>query len=149
MEALLPALKEFGFPIALCIALLWAISALNRQLVKAYTDRIRVLEGLVNSLSEKVADMEADRIRRADEYGHTLKDLAVRWSSTIRDHNDLTRSTLDVLRRLTDSITGRPCLASDEPSPHPHPGRPAVRRPPSSADLPCDPTQAPTDRIER
>jgi len=143
MDAILPILKDFGFPIALCCALLWAISRQNSQLVKAYTDRIGTLEKIVKSLTEKVDELERDRIRRADEYGHTLKDLALRWSTTIREHNDLTRSTLAILRKLTDSITVRPCMM-DRYEPHHHP----TPRPPSSDELPRDPSQKPTDRIQ-
>lgn len=131
-------LKEFGFPIALCAALLWAITRQNQMLVKAYTDRIKVLEGLVHSLGEKVAELEADRIRRSDEYGHTIKDLALRWSTTLRDHNELTRAILEHLRRLTDAIVSQPCQQM------------AGRKAPSSSELPpAPPAQAPTDRIVR
>jgi hypothetical protein len=143
MEALIPILKEFGFPIALCGLLLIAISRQNAQLVKAYTDRIGTLEKIVRGLTEKVDELERDRIRRADEYGHTLKDLALRWSTTIREHNDLTRSTLAILRKLTDSITIRPCMM-DRYEPHVYP----TPRPPSSDEIPKDPARAETDRLQ-
>lgn len=142
MESIIPLLKEFGFPIALCGLLLIAISRQNAQLVKAYTDRISTLEKIVRGLTEKVDELERDRIRRADEYGTTLKDLALRWSTTIREHNDLTRSTLAILRKLTDSITIRPCMM-DRYEPHAHP----TPRPPSSDEIPKDPAQAETDRL--
>jgi hypothetical protein len=143
MEALLPILKDFGFPIALCVVLLFAIRQQNAALVKAYTDRISVLERLVKINSDKIDELELDRIRRADEYGHTLKDMAVRYGNILRDHDQLTREMLAFLRRLADSVgvmASRPCM-HDTPAPH----RPSVKVP-SSAEIPADPTKAPTDR---
>jgi hypothetical protein len=96
---------------------------------------------MVAANTEEIKRLELDRIRRADEYGHTLKDMALRYGQTIRDHDQLMRDALAVLRRLTDSITARPCLM-DQPGYRPHP------TPPSSGELPKDPAKAPTDRID-
>ena len=146
MEALLPILKDFGFPICLCIALLWAIRTQNGQLVKAYTDRIRALEGLVNDLREQVQALQVeiqrqntDRLRESREYGHTLKDVATRYATTIRDHDQLMRETLPVMRRLTDAVAD--LLRHDY---HPHH---APTKIPSSAEIPADPANRPTETV--
>jgi hypothetical protein len=136
VDAFLPLLKEFGFPIALCVALMWALRHQNAQLVKAYTDRIGTLERIVKTLTEKVDELERDRIRRADEYGHTLKAIAVSWSASTRETNDLTRSSLAVLRKLCDAVGA--CQGY-----HPHPSP----RPPTSGEVPADPSKVPTDRL--
>jgi len=92
MDAILPVLREFGFPIALCAVLLLAIRFQNAQLAKAYAqlvaahmDRIRTLEGIVCRQGERIEGLEADRIRRADEYATSLKDVAGRCASALRD----------------------------------------------------------------
>lgn len=144
MDALLPILKDFGFPIALCVVLLLAIRQQNAQLVKAYTDRILTLERIVKVNTDQIHELQAERIRRADEYGHTLKDMALRYANTIRDHDALMRTALDVLRRLTDAIAVRPCMIDSHYQPHPQ-ARPAVKVP-SSDEIPADPAKAPTDR---
>ncbi len=134
-------LKEFGFPIALCALLLWAIMRQNAQLVKAYTDRIGTLERIVNRLTDKVNELEQDRIRRSDEYGHTLKNIAVNWSAATKETNEVTRTALAVMRRLCDSINLRPCMRDMEPHPIP-------QRTPSSAEIPADPPKPTTDRYQ-
>lgn len=144
MEALLPILKDFGFPIALCIVLLLAIRHQNAALVKAYTDRILVLEKIVKANTDEIHELQAERIKRADEYGHTLKDMAIRYSNTIRDHDQLMKSALNVLRQLTDAVAARPCMA--DPPYHPHPLAHKVIRTPSSSEIPADPSKSPTDR---
>jgi len=132
VDALAPLLRDFGFPVALCVALLWAIREQNRTLVKAYTDRIGTLERIVRDLTAKVDDLERDRIRRADEYGHTLKGIALSWANATKETNELVRGSLAVQRRVCDFIGG---LAHERAPPH------AV--PPSSREVPADPT---TDR---
>jgi hypothetical protein len=141
MDSILPILKEFGFPVALCAVLLWAIRSQNAQLVKAYTDRISTLERIVKGLTDKVEALEVDRIRRADEYGHTIKDLAIRLASVTKETNEVIRSTLQVMRKLCDSIAIRPCMMDEY---HPHKTPPP--RPPTSGELPDDPAKAETDR---
>lgn len=142
-------LKDFGFPVALCVALLWAVREQNTNLVKAYTDRISTLEGIVTALNARVEELETDRLRRADEYGHTVKDLAGRVVSALREHSELSRNTLNHLRQLTDSIVTRPCLADHEYVPQ-NPRNPAQHtKVPSSSDLPSDPKEVPTDRNQR
>lgn len=145
MEALIPILKDFGFPIALCIALILAIRQQNAQLVKSFTDRIATLEKIVKSNAERIEELEFDRIRRADEYGHTLKDMALRYGNIVRDHDALTRDMLGVLRRLTDSVGMMANRLGLDDTPVPH--RRAVKVP-SSAELPADPAKATTDRVE-
>jgi len=142
MEVILPFLREFGFPVALCITLLLAIRQQNMSLVKAYTDRISVLEKLVKVNTDKIEELESDRLRRSDEYGHTLKDMAIRYGQTIRDHDNLMREVMAVLRRLVDSIAIRPCMADDLYTPHPKP-----HPTPTSRDLPKDPTKETTARF--
>lgn len=139
MDALLPLLKEFGFPVALCAALLWAIRQQNLQLVKAYTDRIGVLERMVKSLTEKVDELERNRIQRADDYGQALRSVIVTGNATARETNEVLRGSLTVLRKLCDSLNARPCLDA--------PGRPATPRPPTAEDVPADPAKAVTDRF--
>jgi len=139
---LLPILRDFGFPIALCVALLWAIMQQNRQLVKAYTDRITVLERLVREVGAKVEALELDRMRRADEYAHSIKDLAVRFGDQAREFTRTIKEVLPVLHRLVDALGGRPCMHDPgyEYKPHHTP------RPPTVADLPREPE---TDRRDR
>jgi len=104
MNDLLPFLREFGFPVALCLVLLWAIRSQNTQLVKAYTDRIGTLELLVHDLSMKVDDLERDRIRRADEYGTTIRSMALSWASATKETNEVVKSSLSVQRKICDFI---------------------------------------------
>jgi len=134
METLIPLLKEFGFPIALCALLLWAIRSQNMQLVKAYTDRISTLERIVKTLNDKVDQLELDRIRRADEYGHTLKGIALSWASAGRETNEVLKGSLKVLRELCD------CM---------HDFRPHNHRTPSPSDVPADPAKKETHPISR
>jgi len=134
MEAILPILKEFGFPVALCGVLLWAMRNMSMQLVKSYTDRIRVLEGIVNTLTEKVDNLERDRIRRADEYGHTLKGIALSWAAQSKETNELSRGSLKVLREL--------CECMKDYHPHGH-------RTPKPGDVPADPAKRETHPISR
>lgn len=130
MEALLPVLKDFGFPVALCALLLWAIRSQNTQLVKAYTDRIGTLERIVRDLTGKVDELERDRIRRADEYGHTLKGIALSWANATKETNEVVRGSLAVQRKVCDFIGAMS---------HHMPGAVA----PSVHEVPRDPT---TDR---
>jgi hypothetical protein len=132
---LISIFRDFGFPIALCIALLWAVKAQNTQLVHSYTDRITTLENLVKSLTGKVDELESDRIKRADEYGHTLKSIAIAWATVNRESNELQRSSLAVLRRLCDSLQDY----------HPTP-KTAM---PTSREVPADPTKQETAQIHR
>jgi small-conductance mechanosensitive channel len=138
-STLLPVLKEFGFPVALCAALLWAIRQQNMQLVKAYTDRISVLERMVKSLTEKVDDLERDRIQRADDYGQVLRSVIGSGNATARETNEVTRGSLAVLRKLCDALNARPCLDV--------PAQPRTPRPPSADEVPPDPAKAITDRF--
>ena len=134
MDTIIPLLKEFGFPIALCAVLLWAIRAQNAQLVKAYTDRISTLERIVKSLTDKVDELERDRIRRSDEYGHTLKGIALCWSTHSKETNEVLRGSLKVLRELCE------CMRDFRPHDH---------RPPSPSDVPADPAKRETHPISR
>lgn len=139
-------IQQFGFPITLCVVLLLAIRQQNGTLVKAFTDRIRTLENIVKEQGIKIAELEQDRIRRADEYGHTLKDVAVRYASVIRDHDTVIRETLGVLRRLTDAVTTRPCMVDAFADFAPSKWAKASKLP-TSADLPADPSKLETDRF--
>ena len=142
METLLPILKEFGFPIALCVVLLLAIRKQNGDLVKAYTDRITVLERIVKSQGDKIDDLERDRLRRAEEHGHTLKGIALAWSKSAADTSEVIRNTLAVIRKLCDSITGLH-RALDQYVPHP------VPPPPGSHEVPADPAKRDTHPLSR
>jgi hypothetical protein len=150
MESLLPLLKEFGFPVALCVVLLLAIRQQNGQLVKAFTDRIKTLERVVQEQGEtielhrhEINKLQAEMLRRADEYGHTIKDVASRYAAVIRDHNAWNQKMMDVLARLVDSIQIRPCMM-DGYAPHPH----HPSKVPSSSEIPAPPIhEAPTDRL--
>ena len=46
--------KDFGFPVALCIVLLYAIRHMAATLVKAYTDRISALEALSAQIEDRL-----------------------------------------------------------------------------------------------
>ncbi len=141
------AAKEFGFPIVLCAVLLLAIRWQNAALVKAYTDRIRALEGLVLVLTTKVDQLEQDRIKRADDYASTLKSIALAWSAATRETNEITRNVLSVLRKLCESTA---TMAENLGSPS---GQHPVRRPvtpvPHHSEVPRDPAQPTTDRTSR
>jgi len=143
METILPILKEFGFPIALCAVLLWAIRAQNAQLVKAYTDRIGTLERIVKGLNDKVDELEKDRIRRSEEHGHTLKGIAIAWSKSQADVSAVIKDTLVVIRKLCDSM-GSLHRAIEHYQPHP-----VTPRPPHAAEVPADPAKRETHPISR
>ena len=136
IDTILPLVKDFGFPVALSVVLLWAIRSQNAQLVKAYTDRIVTLEGIVRTLTRKVDELEADRLRRADEYAHGLKAVAERAGEQAREFTRTIRELLPLLRSLVESINARPCQRNDYwPSPTPPP------RAPSAADVPRAPEE--------
>ena len=136
---ILPLLKEFGFPVALCVVLLLAIRQQNGQLVKAFTDRIKTLESVVRDQGVKIADLESDRIRRADEYAQTLKDVAARYATVVREHNAWNQRMMDVLSRLVDSIQIRPCMMERYEQ---HESR-VHQKVPSSSEIPAPPRHDP------
>jgi len=138
----LAILKEFGFPIALCVVLLLAIRNQNSQLVKAYTDRISTLERLVRELTSKVEVLEKDRIRRADEYASGLQEIAGRFGDQAREFSRTIKEVIPVLHRLVDALGGRPCMHDQgyEYKPHHTP------RPPSKADIPKEPESGKYER---
>lgn len=131
MDILLSVMKDFGFPVALLCAFAWYI----RQM---HADRINTLEKLVNELGARIELVEADRLRRAEAYAHDLKALALRQNQEARETRTVLSGLLDVTRKLLDSL---PFQFGGEPPP------PRPRRTPSSAEVPADPAQAPTDRI--
>lgn len=122
IETLLPLLKEFGFPIALCVVLLLTIRHQNTQLakahesmVKALIERIRTLEGITDELKKQVKDLEDDRIRRADEYAHSLKDVAGRYASAIRDFNSWMDKVWAIISRAMAEYQPHPQTAPPPP----------------------------------
>jgi hypothetical protein len=134
-------LREFGFPIALCVVLLYAIRHMAAQLVKAYTDRIATLEGIVRSLTKKVDELEADRLRRADEYAHGLKAVAERAGEQAREFTRTIRELLPLLRSLVEAVNARPCQMQDY---RPHAAPPP--RGPIVSDVPRSPAERETDK---
>ncbi len=135
MDLLLSVLKEFGFPIALCVVLFYVIKHQNRLLVTSYTDRIRALESLTKDLAAKISALEKDRIDRSDAFTKVLTDLVQKYQYTIAAHNVVTKDTLGVLRRLADDLGDRPCLGPAIKQPDGH----RYERTPSSAEIPADP----------
>lgn len=145
---LLPIVKDVGFPVALCIVLIYAIKVQNSQLVRAFTDRIKTLEGVVESQGaeiqahrKEIASLQREMLRRADEYATTLKDVANRYSKVVSEHDRWVREAFTVLSRLVDTMQMRPCML-DRYDPHPH--QPLTTRTPSSSEIP-PPPQTPTD----
>jgi hypothetical protein len=139
METLLPIVKEFGFPVALCIVLLFAIRQQNAQLVKAFTDRIKVLEKVVEEQGEEIVVIQNDRMHRADEYAHTLRDIAARYAKVVTDHDAWSKQAFALLSRLIDVWQMRPCMA-DRYEPHTQaPVQPPTQKVPSSAEIPAPP----------
>lgn len=142
LEQLLTVVQKFGFPVALCVVLLLAIRHQNAQLVKAYTDRISLLEDLIRSQGEKIEKLQKESVERSIEYANSLKDIAGRYASSTREVFGCIREILPVLRRLVDSINTRPCMHDYHPTVAPS-------RPPSSDDLPPPPrNHETTDRIQ-
>lgn len=133
MDLLLSILKDFGFPVALCGALLWAIMRQNAMLVKSYTDRISTLERVVRELQNKLADLEDSRLKQANDYASSLREIASRYAAVIRDHNGWNEKITVVLANLVDSIRFTPCRMQHEHQPH------SLPRSPSSADIPAPP----------
>ena len=133
--AWLAAAKEFGFPVALCGVLLLTIRWQNSQLVKASTalvrahaERIEVLEGIVSRQGREIAELQADRLRRADEYANDLKSAAVRYASAVRDFYGW-------MDKAWSFIIGRP---PSDYAPHPagpHPPAPPPRPPPDTGTI--------------
>jgi hypothetical protein len=144
MESLIPVVKEFGFPVALCVVLLLAIRQQNAQLVKAFTDRIKVLEKVVEEQGERIIKLEADRLRRAEEYAQTLKDIAARYAKVVTDHDAWSKQAFALLSRLIDVWQTRPCMIDRY---EPHPAQPQTRVP-SSAEIPTPPRHdSPTEQL--
>lgn len=131
---LLSLVKDVGFPVALCVVLIYAIKQQNAQLVRAFTDRIKTLEAVVEEQGEEIAELQRDRLRRADEYAHTLKDIAGRYAKVVTDHDAWSKQAFALLSRLIDAWQVRPCMV-DRYEPHAAP-----RKPPSSSDLPAPPS---------
>lgn len=136
--AWLEAARSFGFPIVLCGVLLYAIRHMAAKLVDAYTDRISTLEGIVRSLTRKVDELEADRLRRSDEYAHGLKATAERAGEQAREFTRTIRELLPLLRQLVDAINARPCHVEPDYKPH------ATPRPLSASDIPRSPAEEDT-----
>lgn len=149
MEQIISLLKEFGFPIGLSIVLLYAIwkqnaivQKSNAALVALQTERINTLEAIITALTKKVDSLEKDRIQRADEYSLSLKDIAGRYASAVREQNQISRQSMTVLAQLIDAIKIRPCqLDSFTPTPVVPP------RAPSAHDLPKV-SELETEKIE-
>lgn len=122
MEAWLPVLKEFGFPVVLCGVLLLMIRWQNSQLVKggaalvrAHAERIEVLEGIVSRQGREIAELQADRLRRADAYAEELKAAAVRYVAAVREfHAYMDKAWAFILARAQP----------DTPPPAPPPRQP-------------------------
>lgn len=131
MEALLPVLREFGFPIVLCIVLLWFI-------YRMVTDRFRLLEKIIAKQGAQLEDLEADRLRRADAHAHELEAVANQFASESKEMRRVIGELLNFIRRLTDALHERPCL---DPDYRPHHVR--TPPPPSSDDVPSGPHDNP------
>jgi len=143
MTEILPYIKDLGFPIALCVLLMWAIRVQYQQISTAYTDRISALESVVSKMSARMEEMEADRMKRSDDYSASLRATSSQWSAQVRENHALLTQLLTVMRNLVDSMGTRPCMSEYPPHSVHHHGR----RVPSSADLPADPSKAPTDSV--
>ena len=145
MDAIIPILKDFGFPVALCGVLLLAMKHMQAQLTKAYIDRINTLEGIVKTLSKEVDELQSDRLRRSEEYAHSIKDIAGRFGTMVRESHEMWKQVLAALRTIAaemQHMSGRPCQAQPDYDPHPA----ARTRTPSHIDIPNDP---PSDRTHR
>lgn len=153
IELAIPLLKDYGLPLALCVVLMWAIWYLNGQIMRMVAERTAVQDSQIKDLSSRLAKLEAVRAEELKAHGEVMAGLSAQYASVIKEHSALVKDMLAVLRRLIDSLTARPCLhgAPAEPQPHPHPApviqHPGRVRPPTSAELPPDPTQAPTEAL--
>lgn len=149
MDAILPILRDFGFPIALCVVLIIAIREMMLRLMKAHAETVRVqaeridtLEEIVTTLHTKVDTLQTQQLSRAEEYGNSLKDVASRYATAIRDTNAWGREMTTALRRLADAVAELVKMTRKEYAPTP--------RPPSSDEIPTPPAKdASTDRIFR
>lgn len=138
LSALLPLLKEFGFPVALCAVLLLAIRYQNKQLQKAsaqlnaaLASRITVLEGVASTQAAQIAALEADRLKRADEYARSLEHVATRYATAVREWH----SWMDkAWTFLVSVLSQRP--GNGEYQPH-------VAAPPAPPDPPRPPAAPP------
>jgi hypothetical protein len=88
----LPVAKDFGIPVAMCVVLIVAIRYQNAQLQKAsaaliaaLSARTSTLEKITSAQAERITALEADRLKRADEYAHSLKDVAGRYAAAVRE----------------------------------------------------------------
>lgn len=106
---LMPFLKEFGLPVALCVVLILAVRHQNNQLraafaalVKEQADRIGVLEGITAAQGKRIKELEDDRLRRADEYANSLRDIATRYASAVREWHAWMGKAWDSLMALAN-----------------------------------------------
>lgn len=134
-STLLPVLKEFGFPVALCVVLLLAIRYQNKQLQKAsaqlnaaLASRITVLEGVASTQAAQIAALEADRLKRADEYARSLEHVATRYATAVREwHSWMDKAWTFLVSVLSQHHGG------GEYQPHtPPPAPPVPPEPPKS-----------------
>lgn len=136
---LLPLLKDFGFPVALCGVLLLAVRHMFTTYDRAQKARIGAIEAALAEEQARSRQTTTDAAKRADEYSAVLQGLLSRHEASLAAHNNLTRQTLDILRRLVDALAARPCLVEDyrphsaAPSPD---ARPSV---PPRREVPMDP----------
>lgn len=126
-------LKEFGFPIACAIIVGYAYW-------KAVSERIKKLEEIINKQGQTIGDLQNDRLKRAETYASTLKDITIKLNGTIREHSialrehhSVIREQHVVLRDLIDNLRVLPCMTGEEET------RQIRKKHPSSAELPAIP----------
>lgn len=157
MEALSPLLKEFGFPLVLCGVLMWAIKHMAKQImaeskahINALKDRVDTLESIVTAQGQEIHNLQEDRLRRADEYARTLKDIAGRYSKVVTDHDAWSKQAFALLSRLIDIWQVRPCMLDRMTPAGDHAPGSALQPKtpiPSSAEMPTPPRHdVPTER---
>lgn len=121
-------LREFGLPIALCVVLILAMRHQNTQLqrafaalIKAQADRIGALEGIAQAQGERISTLEDDRLKRADEYAHSLKDVAGRYATAVREwHAWMEKAWASLMHLAAARGDYAPHHQHDTPPPPPH-----------------------------
>lgn len=136
--------KDFGFPLALCVVLIYGMKAMFKYLIEAHTDRIKKIEAILESQQLKMDSCERDRLKREQENAKDRETLVQQWATASHENRNILRATLEVNRQVIDMLRSRPCISD---ALEPQSRTTASNRHPSSADLPADPSVPTTARV--
>lgn len=125
--------EKFGFPVICVFACGWFI----RWLVM---DRIKALETAFKASLARETLAQEERIRAANRFAEAMEQMAERATRALDRSTNVAEKNQEVLGRLTDHLSSRPCLLSKEEERTYH----QSHRPPSRADIPS--VQPATDR---